>query len=85
MAHGLHDLGRRHLSKEALLVAVASPRLRELGFAVPDLETVPMPYNHALYEALEAEDLASGHGTYNSLLARIVSFADSYDASMPLK
>jgi hypothetical protein len=57
---------------------VAGPRLRELGFEVKDLESVPLPYEHALYEALEARMLRGAHSAYNALIQRIVSFANSY-------
>lgn len=81
VAKGVTDLGHGIKSEEALLVMVAGPRLRELGFEFEDLEGVSLPYEHALYEAIEARLTNGAHGEYNTLIQRIVSFANSYRAS----
>jgi hypothetical protein len=69
---GLVDLAAGRESESGLLVAMASPRLRALGFDVP--EGGGERPSHRLYELLsEADDGA--HSRYNALVARVVSFA----------
>lgn len=75
---GLADLAKNALSNEALLVLVASPRLSNLGIEVPKRSDVPLPYEHALYSALEARNPKGAHNAYNALIQRIVSFANAY-------
>ena len=70
VAAGLEDLARGRESVAALLVAVGGPRLRRLGYRVPDL---PEP-ERRLYETLAREDEDSAHGRYNALVRRLVSF-----------
>src|SRR5438874_7487581 len=71
---GLADLARGKISDCALLVVIASPRLKSLGLEIPRID-LPGPHEHRLYERLE-ERLGSGaHSYYNSLIRRIVSFA----------
>lgn len=72
---GLCDLASGTLSEEALLVLVASPRLRALAIEVPDSPTVPLPYEHALYSLLEEVNGEGAYSRYNSLIRRIVSFS----------
>jgi len=79
VATGLADLEKKMFSEEALLVAIASPRLRGLGFEVPLIHGVPLPYEHALYEVLEARMPRGAHAEYNALIQRIVSFANAYE------
>ena len=67
---GLRDLANGDESIEALLVLIGAPRLRDLGFDVPDSE---LP-EHKLYEKLEAEDSDTAHSRYNALIRRLVSF-----------
>ncbi len=72
VSEGLADLAAGRESESALLVAMAAPRLRHLGFEVP-AGGGERP-SHRLYELLSAE--ADGaHSRYNALVARIVSFA----------
>jgi hypothetical protein len=72
VSEGLLDLAEGRESQSALLVAMAAPRLRALGFDVPDGgEDQP---SHRLYELL-AETDRGAHSRYNALVARIVSFA----------
>lgn len=80
---GLADLSQRIISDEALLVSVASPRLRALGFVVPELTEVPLPHEHALFEAMERRLDRGAHAAYNALIGRIVSFAQAYEAVNP--
>lgn len=75
----LVEAGLRHLAAgdhtvPALLVSIGAPRLRQLGFGVP--ETVPDP-EHRLYELLATDDPDAAHGRYNALVRRLVSFERS--------
>lgn len=72
IAAGLRDLGEGIESVPALLVSMASRRLRGLGFDVPP----PLPDPELrLYALLAAEDSDTAHGRYNALVRRLVSFA----------
>jgi len=55
---GLNDLARGIESVPALLVLVGAPRLRQLGFDLPDTPYFP---EDRLYEKLAAEDSDSAH------------------------
>ncbi len=79
VADGLSDLSNGQCSENALLVLIASPRLRTLGIDVPELHNVAMPYEHRLYERLEHQYGAGAHSRYNALIRRIVSFAHALD------
>jgi hypothetical protein len=71
VSQGLSDLAEARESEAALLVAMAAPRLRALGFDVPEGGgEVP---SHRLYEVLAREGRGA-HSRYNALLARMVSF-----------
>ena len=74
---GLSDLAAGRESESSLLVAMAAPRLRELGIDVPH-GGGERP-SHRLYELLsetdEGEIDPGAHGRYNALVARVVSFA----------
>jgi hypothetical protein len=70
VAAGLDDLARGDETVAALLVAVGGPRLRRLGYPVPE---VAEP-ERRLYELLAREDADSAHGRYNALVRRLVSF-----------
>jgi hypothetical protein len=72
VSDGIADLAAGHESESALLVAMAAPRLRALGFDVP-AGGGERP-SHRLYELL-AETDGGAHSRYNALLARVVSFA----------
>ena len=73
---GLVDLARSSDTVEALLVSIATTRLRDLGVAVvaslPDAE-------HRLYERLAREDPDSAHSRYNALLRRLTSFESALE------
>jgi hypothetical protein len=69
---GLADLESGRESQPALLVAMAAPRLRSLGFDVP-AGGAEQP-SHRLYELL-SEQGEGPHSRYNALVARVVSFA----------
>ena len=68
---GLADLATGTETDEALLVSIAAPRLRALGFEVPP------PFADAelrLYHRLAARHGAGAHARYNALVRRLVSF-----------
>ena len=69
---GLSDLAAGRESESSLLVAMAAPRLRRLGFDVPAGGS-KRP-SHRLYELLTETSLGA-HSRYNALIGRIVSFA----------
>jgi hypothetical protein len=69
---GLLDLAAGRESASSLLVAMAAPRLRALGFDVP--EGGGERPSHRLYELLSESDRGA-HSRYNALIARMVSFA----------
>ena len=68
---GFTDLARGVESIPALLVLIGAPRLRELGFDVPDSPRWP---EDRLYDLLAAEDSNSAHSRYNALTRTLVSF-----------
>ncbi|MFN2567318.1 MAG: hypothetical protein ABR499_20165 [Gemmatimonadaceae bacterium] len=68
---GLDDLQRGQESVAALLVSIGGPRLRRLGYAIPDLFDDP---EGRLYALLAREDPDSAHSRYNALIRRLVSF-----------
>jgi hypothetical protein len=69
---GIKDLNRGLDSIPALLVSIGAPRLRRLGFPVPD-HVLSSP-EHRLYELLRREDADGAHSRYNALIRRLVSF-----------
>ena len=76
VAKGLADLASGTRSEEALLVTVAAPRLRGLGFEIAPTEE-PGPPEHALFAMVEERLPQGAHAAYNALIARIVSFAQA--------
>jgi hypothetical protein len=68
---GVADLSAGIESVPALLVAVGAPRLRQLGYPVPDGIRDP---EHRLYALLARDHPDSAHGRYNALVRRLVSF-----------
>ena len=78
VSKGLLDLCNEIRSEEALLVLVASPGLRYLGFTIPEPEGFLRPFEDALYEALEARMPVGAHAEYNALIGKIVSFANAF-------
>lgn len=73
VAVGVEGLVSGTETPEAMLVAMAAPRLRAVGVEVPDVR-VDTP-SHRLYDLLAAEHPDSAHARYNALVQRIVSFA----------
>lgn len=76
---GLADLAREQITECALLVLIAAPRLRRLGIAVP-ARLSDRPSEHVLYERLEERLGPAAHSHYNSLLRRIVSYAQALES-----
>ncbi len=76
---GLADLAREQITECALLVLIAAPRLRRLGIAVPPRRE-SRPSEHLLYERLEKRLGSAAHSHYNSLLRRIVSYAQALES-----
>ena len=69
---GLQDLRDGRETIAALLVAIGAPRLRQLGFQLPD--HLPANPEHRLYDLLAEDDDDSAHSRYNALIRRLVSF-----------
>jgi hypothetical protein len=69
---GIADLSSGVESIEALLVSMGAPRLRRLGFPIPE-KTIPSP-EFRLYQRLSESDPDAAHSRYNSLVRRLVSF-----------
>ena len=77
---GLRDIAEGTDSIEALLVLVGAPRLRRLGFDVPDTPDYP---EDRLYSKLAAENSDSAHGRYNALIRKLVSFERAAECVKP--
>jgi hypothetical protein len=72
---GLSDLAAGRETNEALLVALAAPRLRREGVPVPAVSI--RDADHRLYRAMEPVHGALAHARYNALLRLVTSFADA--------
>ena len=68
---GLADLRNDAETDESLLVSMAAPRLRALGFDVPTPLADP---ELRLYRRLAARHGAAAHARYNALVRHLVSF-----------
>lgn len=68
---GIEDLSRGVESVPALLVSIGAPRLRRLGFSLPQPISEP---ERRLYALLQAADSDAAHSRYNALIRRLVSF-----------
>ena len=78
---GIEALGRGEHTIEALLVALAARRLRELGLHIPKAADAITEPNLALYAAVC--EAGGGHSEYNALQRRLFSFARAADALLP--
>jgi hypothetical protein len=78
---GLADLAAGRESESSLLVAMAAPGLRALGFDVPS-GGGGRPAKLRLYELL-SEISGDAHSRYNALVRRIVSFAHAAERASP--
>ncbi len=77
---GLDDLAHDLESIPALLVLIGAPRLRRLGFDVPDTPFFP---EDRLYAKLAAEDSDSAHSRYNALIRTLISFERAAECVRP--
>ena len=75
---GLEDLTNGVESIESLLVLVGTPRLRGLGFQVPDQTFREFP-EERLYRLIEKLDAENAHAQYNAYVRRLVSFENSME------
>ncbi|MGI8594722.1 MAG: hypothetical protein ACR2ML_10235 [Solirubrobacteraceae bacterium] len=73
IASGLEDLAADRETVAALLVCMASTRLRSIGLDVPSV-TVERP-SHRLYDLLAQDDARTAHSRFNALTRRLASFA----------
>jgi hypothetical protein len=71
---GLADLRDGRDSTSAALVQMAAPRLRDIGFDIPQRRTAE-PASHHLYDLLATSDPAGAHSRYRALIGRMVKFA----------
>lgn len=74
LERGIHDLRARRLSTNALLVAVAAGRLKDLGLPVPDATALPDDPDLALYESLRDHPNGDPYFRYNALRRELDSF-----------
>jgi len=77
---GLDDLSRAKLSAEALTLAAASTRLRRLGLALPDEQTLPPDRELALYALLCERGEEDPYLRFNSLRRELDSFIEALEA-----
>jgi hypothetical protein len=82
ISQGLRDLASGTESIESLLVLVGAPRLRRLGFDVPDDDNPDFPEDR-LYAKLAEEDSDSAHSRYNALIRKLVSFERASECVNP--
>jgi hypothetical protein len=76
---GLTDLARQSLSVEALVVAIASTRLRELGIELRDESLLPPDRELALYAKLGDRGEDDPYTRYNSLRRELDSFLEALE------
>jgi len=69
---GLDDLVEARESAEAFLVLIGAPRLRRLGFDIPEVKGIPP--EHQLYDLLTRLDPDAALSHYNALIRRLVRF-----------
>jgi hypothetical protein len=76
---GMADLHAGRESESSLVVEIAAPRLRTLGFDVPQhaagVSGGHGTPEHRLYSLLAQRSDGGVHSYYNALLARVASFA----------
>jgi hypothetical protein len=77
---GLRDLEAGIESVSSLLVLVGAPRLRELGFDVPDTPWLP---EDRLYAKLAVTHGDGAHSQYNALIRTLVSFERAAECASP--
>jgi hypothetical protein len=77
VSSGLRDLAAKRPSVNALLVAVAAPRLRSDGLAIP--ANLPVRPKDRLWDLLQQESGDDAHRRYNALIGRVLSFAAAFE------
>jgi len=80
ISRGLRDLKEGAVTVDALVVAVASRRLTDLGLPIPPREELPRDPELALYELLCAHS-QDPFFAYRAVLAELDSFVSSLEAS----
>lgn len=83
VAKGIDDLSCGELTVEALLVAVGTPRLRNVGLDIPHLPVGPESPELQLYAAICAREADNAHSRYNALIRRLVSFERAMEMLHP--
>ncbi len=80
ITQGFADLARGEISECSLLLLVAEPRLKGLGFEI-DTTRLPVspPFTYALYDFIENRCAEGAHSRYNSLLRRMASLAHALE------
>lgn len=77
IAKGLKDIGKGIFNSiEALALLIASPRLNDLGFDIPN-EKYKEP-NILLYKKLGKKFGNDAHYQYNSMMQRVNKFCNSF-------
>lgn len=76
---GLADLARQSLTVEALVVAIASTRLRQLAIELPDESVFPPDRELALYAKLGERGEDDPYARYNSLRRELDSFLEALE------
>ena len=69
---GIDDLRNHRMTTAALLVAIGSPKLKQLGIEVPEHDS-SCP-EHRLYDLLTKDWADSAHSRYNALIRKLVSY-----------
>ncbi len=77
---GLHDLALDLRTAEALTVALASSRLRDLGLELPPESRLPGERELALYALLVTGNEGDAYARYNSLARELDSFVEALEA-----
>ena len=79
ISRGLDDLQNGQITVDALIVAIASRRLADLGLPVPGREEIPREPELALYELLQTLS-SDPFFAYRAARAELDSFVSSLEA-----
>lgn len=80
ISRGLRDLKEGEITVDALVVAIASRRLTDLGLSIPPRKELPRDPQLALYELLCAHS-QDPFFAYRAVLDELDSFVSSLEAS----
>ena len=75
---GLDDAHAGRWTPEALTVAIAPTRLRDLGLDLPN--ELPESPEHTLYELLQRNRIDDAYGRYNALRRELDSFVEALES-----